>query len=158
MSPLYGGEISTSTTNGETVVIWNGKEVWKGTTEGGLKAVASTLDGKELGAAIAENGMVVWESEPGAAREIGTVRSDVEKLIKQANQGVEVSTDNGESVVKYEGKQVWRGRTSGDVSARSKTENGKAYAAAFDGGKVIWENVPGAAKKVGGPPPKGPGR
>jgi hypothetical protein len=125
---VRAGEISTSTENGETVAIWNGKEIFKGTTEGGVKAVASTVNGEEFGAVIASDGTVLWESEAGAAGKIGMVRPDIEKLMKTAGakNAVEVRSTNGETVVKYQGKEVWRGKTSGEVSSGAKTVDGKA--------------------------------
>ena len=48
----------------------------------------------------------------------------------------------------YKGKEVFAGRTKGMVTAKASSENGTEYAAAFDGKKVLWENVPGAAKHV----------
>jgi hypothetical protein len=64
---------------------------------------------------------------------------------------VQVMNQNGQAKVVYQGRQVWAGPVHGTASARSHSVNGKEYAAAFDGEKVLWENVPGAAKQVGAP-------
>jgi hypothetical protein len=61
---------------------------------------------------------------------------------------ISVNNNNGKTVVVYNGQEVWSGETSGKVSAKCVTENGKEYAAARDGEKVLWENVPGAADHV----------
>jgi hypothetical protein len=65
---------------------------------------------------------------------------------------ISTSTTNGKTVVRWNGKEVWTGETSGPVSAMAKTVNGKEYAAAFEDKDVLWENVSGAAKEVGPPP------
>jgi hypothetical protein len=67
---LEAGEISTSTTNGKTVVTWNGKEVWEGETSGPVSAMAKTVNGKEYAAAF-EDKAVLWENVSGAAKEVG---------------------------------------------------------------------------------------
>lgn len=64
---------------------------------------------------------------------------------------LQVLTENGKAKVLYQGRQVWAGPVQGTASARSRSVNGKDYAAAFDGDKVLWENVPGAARQVGSP-------
>jgi len=62
--------------------------------------------------------------------------------------GISVKTANGQTTVTYKGKEVFKGQTSGKVSARSTSVNGTEYAAAFDGGKVLWESTSGAAEQV----------
>jgi hypothetical protein len=62
---------------------------------------------------------------------------------------LQVVNQNGQAKVIYQGRQVWAGPVQGAAAARSRSVNGKDYAAVFDGDKVLWENVPGAAKQVG---------
>jgi len=66
-----------------------------------------------------------------------------------SSSGVSVNSVNGQTVVTWNGEQVFSGPTKGLVTARSGNFNGAPYAAAFDGDSVIWENVPGAAQHVG---------
>ena len=76
-----------------------------------------------------------------------------------SSSGISVSTVNGQTTVTYKGQEVFRGATSGKVSAKSSSENGTEYAAAFDGDKVLWENTEGAAghvKSAGGGPGANP--
>lgn len=61
---------------------------------------------------------------------------------------ISVNNNNGKTSVIYNGKEVWSGQTSGKVTAKCVSDNGTEYAAAFDGDKVIWENVKDAAKYV----------
>ena len=61
---------------------------------------------------------------------------------------ISVKTVTGQSTITYNGKDVFTGHTKGMVTAKASSENGTEYAAAFDGKKVLWENVPGAAKHV----------
>jgi hypothetical protein len=55
---------------------------------------------------------------------------------------------NGQTTVTYKGEEVFSGQTTGAVSGRSSSVNGTEYAAAFDGDKVLWENVSGAAEQL----------
>jgi hypothetical protein len=72
----------------------------------------------------------------------------IKKDARTAAAGISVSTVNGKTTVVYQGREVWTGKTSSKVAGRSKAIDGKTYAAAFDGDKVIWENTPGAGQKV----------
>ena len=67
---------------------------------------------------------------------------------KAAPPPLSVNTVHGQTTVTYQGKQVFSGPTTGKVTARSLTSNGKEFAAVFDGDKVIWENEPGAARHL----------
>ena len=69
----------------------------------------------------------------------------IKKSARTAAAGISVSTRNGQTTIVYKGKEVWTGKTSGKVTGKAKAVNDKEYAAAYDGNKVIWENVPGAA-------------
>jgi hypothetical protein len=145
----FAGSISTTTINGETVVKWNGKEVFKGTVDGPVSSKTATMDGEEL-AAILAGEKVIWESRPGAADAIKAAAPAIKlPAAKASDKGIKVATAGGESVVTFEGKEVWKGATKKAVTAKEKTVDGRTYAAAFDGKKVLWENVPGAAEKVG---------
>ena len=144
------GSISTTTINDETVVKWNGKQVFKGTVDGPVISKCSSVDGKEV-AAIFSGDTVVWESEPGAAAAIkieAVAPAFKVPPAKEGDKGIKVTSVDGESVVAYKGKVVWKGKTEKGVDAKETTEDGETNAAAFDGKKVLWENVPGAAKKV----------
>jgi hypothetical protein len=59
-----------------------------------------------------------------------------------------VRTVNGQTVVTLNGREVWTGQTRGQVGARSRLVDGETFVALFEGDKVLWENVPGAAAKV----------
>ncbi len=67
---------------------------------------------------------------------------------RTAAAGISVSTSNGQTTLVYKGKEVWSGKTTGKVMGKSKVVGDVEYVAAFDGDKVIWQNVPGAAAKV----------
>jgi RNA polymerase sigma factor (sigma-70 family) len=55
---------------------------------------------------------------------------------------------NGNTVIVYRGQEFPVGQTRGFVTTKAATIQGKDYAAAFDGDKVLWENVPGAARQL----------
>ena len=92
-------------------------------------------------AAIVATGFV---SSTASAQNIGKIKQSA----RTAAAGITVSTQNGVSTITYQGKVVWTGKTTGQVLGRSKMVGDVSYAAAFDGNKVIWENVPGAGAKV----------
>ena len=162
------GSISTSTTNGETVVHWNGKEVFRGAANGPIAAKSRTVNGEEFAAVFAGD-RVLWENKPGAAAAIGSAPApklppiDPGKKPEQGH-GIKVETNNGEAVIHYEGKDVWRGKAKGQVRSAAHTIDGEKRAAAWDEERLLWENVKGAGKELrrhkpnpGLPPLKGGG-
>ena len=74
--------------------------------------------------------------------------SKIKDSARSAAASLQVTTENGKTTVTYKGKAVWSGKAKGQVTARTKTLDGKEYAVALDGQKVIWENIKGAAKKL----------
>ena len=74
--------------------------------------------------------------------------SRIKDSARTAAAGVSISTANGKTTITYKGKDVWTGKAKGRVTGKNKVVDGKEYVAAFDGDKVIWENVPGAGQKV----------
>ena len=62
--------------------------------------------------------------------------------------GITIKTVNGRTVIVYQGQEFSVGPTRGKLSAKTKSADGEDYAATFEGDRVIWENVPGAAKQV----------
>jgi len=81
---------------------------------------------------------------PLAAQNISLIKQSA----RNATAGISVKTENGKSLVVYKGKTVWSGKAAGKVTAKAKTIDGKEYAAAFDGKKVVWESPKGAAKQL----------
>lgn len=67
---------------------------------------------------------------------------------KTAGAGLVVSFDGTKSTVTYQGQKVFEGATKAKAVGLVKNVNGVQYAAAFDGSRVIWENVKGASAKV----------
>jgi hypothetical protein len=65
-----------------------------------------------------------------------------------ANASVSVRNDNGRSVVILNGREIYSGSTTGTVASRSYNINGVEYSAVYDGGKLLWENVPGAGQQL----------
>lgn len=50
--------------------------------------------------------------------------------------------------MKLNGEEVWSGKVKKGLIAVSKSENGRDLAAAFDGRKLVWENVDGAGAQL----------
>ena len=86
----------------------------------------------------------------GAINSMGqTSTSSAHKTVSAtANANLSVRTENGQSVVTLNGKEIYASPLQGQVTSRSSNVNGVEYTAAFDGDKVLWENVPGAAKQL----------
>lgn len=93
---------------------------------------------------VAALGFLCLAALPSQAQNIGTIPGKA----KTAAAGLVVSYENGKSTVVYEGRKVFEGATKAKASGAVKNVNGVQYAAAFDGDKVIWENVKGAGSKV----------
>jgi hypothetical protein len=66
-----------------------------------------------------------------------------------ANGNLSVRTENGQTVVTFNGRQIYSGPAlKGQATSRSSNVNGVAYEAVYDGDRLLWENVPGAAQHV----------
>ena len=65
-----------------------------------------------------------------------------------AGANLSVRTENGQSVVTLNGREIYTGPLKAQATSRSIGVNGAEYTAVFDGDKVLWENVPGAAQQV----------
>jgi hypothetical protein len=83
-----------------------------------------------------------------ATSALSQISSPPQSAAGSASTGVSVSIVNGQGVVTLNGREVYRGPTSGAVASRSSNINGVEYSAVFDGDKVLWENVPGAAARL----------
>ena len=71
-----------------------------------------------------------------------------DKAERRVSSGISVTNRNGDVTVTWKGKVVFTGKAAGRVTAKSANENGTEFAAAYDGDKVLWENVPGAGEKL----------
>jgi len=67
---------------------------------------------------------------------------------QSGNTSVSVKTVNGSTVITYQGHEFSVGPTQGQISTKTKSVNGTTFAAVFEGDRVIWENIPGAAQQV----------
>jgi len=65
-----------------------------------------------------------------------------------SSSSISTSTNNGETTIVCNGKEVWKGPTSNQVKSQAISRNGETFTAAFDGDKVIWESAEGAGAKV----------
>ena len=65
-----------------------------------------------------------------------------------SSSSISTSTNNGETTIVCNGKEVWKGPTSNQVKSQAISRNGETFAAAFDGDKVIWESAEGAGAKI----------
>jgi hypothetical protein len=56
-----------------------------------------------------------------------------------------VNTTNGHTIVRFNGKKVFSGKTQGAVLANSEVRDCKAFAAVWDDMAVLWQNREDAA-------------
>lgn len=61
---------------------------------------------------------------------------------------LEAISVNGLTTLRYGNLEIPLGTTRGPVTTRAVQLQGREYAAAFDGDRVLWENVPGAAQRL----------
>ena len=92
------------------------------------------------------------DGEPGAiiGAGLGAIAGDqaAPPSASTASGGISCSVANGQGKVAYKGQEVWKGKVEHGLSGTASTINGTELAAAFDGDKVVWENVSGAAKQL----------
>ena len=55
---------------------------------------------------------------------------------------------DGDTTLLWKGQTRNLSKTTGQLSLKSASQNGTEYLAAFEGNRVIWENVPGAAQHL----------
>ena len=59
-----------------------------------------------------------------------------------------VKRANTDTTLLWKGQTVKLGETTRALSTKSANENGTEYVAVIDGGRMVWENVPGAAQHL----------
>jgi hypothetical protein len=79
---------------------------------------------------------------------IGAGMGSASRIAASGGQALEAVTVNGATVIRYDGREVPVGRRRGLVTTQALSVQGREYAAAFEDGRVIWENVPGAAQQL----------
>lgn len=72
----------------------------------------------------------------------------MESWSRATARDIGIKAVNGNTIVVYHGQERFVGSTLRAVFAKSANVNGKEYDAAFDDGRIIWENVPGAAEQL----------
>ena len=143
--------ISTTTENGQTTIRFHDRTVWSGPTAGRVSGKTSNINGTEQAAAF-EDGKLLWESAPGAARQLndsqgsnnpGALNLSGTALGNANSKGPTLKTVNGESVLYYHGKEINLGKQSAPLSVQSKSINGKEHVVVKGGERIIWESGSG---------------
>ena len=171
ISSKVNNGVGVVTYNGEEV--WSG-EIKNGLRTAARSLVGQ--DSPEEFLAVAWDGEeVVWENVEGAGGKLkemsglGLERGMLEDFRKKIEEmmnrrpfqkgaaknksAINGSTTNDKGVVNYKGEEVWTGevevglRVKAEASRDQKKYDGE-YAAAWDGEKVVWENVKGAAAEL----------
>lgn len=142
-----------TTTNGTTIV-FRRKRVFSGKTSGTVQARRMKTNGEDCAAVWAgEN--VIWESAQGVAARLGTASAETEPgstvrrlTIRSGQARLSTTTTDGKTRVFFNDQEVFSGPDLGLVTTRSRIVGDKAYAAAWAAGRLLWENVPGAAAQL----------
>ena len=69
------------------------------------------------------------------------------KTVSSSNS-ISSSTANDKGTVTYNDKEVWKGKVKKGLTTIAKSVDEENLAAAWDGRKLVWENVNGAGKKL----------
>ena len=139
--------IAVVSSQGRTTVTWNGKQVYSAPTRGDVLARRFTVAGQEFALAY-DGGAVIWHNHPDAAAKLKSARSSGTPTRVSSQGSLLCQTVEGIVRVRWNGKQVYSGSVTSPAVGKSAPVGGVTYAAAFDGGKVIWESAPGAASKL----------
>ena len=75
-------------------------------------------------------------------------KEETRTVSSTSSASISVQTNNDESKVTYNGKEVWKGKVKKPVITVAKSIDGNDLAAAFEGKKLLWENVAGAGKQL----------
>ncbi len=147
-------EFQVSTDDGVTRVVYRGKRVFTGKTSGQVLARRMKVDGGEY-AAVWDDEKVVWQSAPGAVGRMGAETAGNEPgsalrpiTFRSPEARLRTTTAGGETAVFFNDQRVFLGPTHGLVTTKSKVAGGSAFAAAWDGDRLLWENAPGAAGQL----------
>jgi hypothetical protein len=139
--------IAVVSSQGQTTVTWNGKQVYAAPTRGDVLARRFTVAGQEFALAY-DGGAVIWRNHPDAAAKLKEARASGAPTRVSSQGNLVCQTIEGIVRVRWNGKQVYSGSVTSPVVGKSAPVGGVAYAAAYDGNKVIWESAPGAASKL----------
>lgn len=108
---------------------------------------------------------LAWSQAALASPSESGIEELLEGLIEETNidqededKGINLKAiaKNGRGTITYNGKKVWEGRVKDDLKAIVKVVRGKhlkyaegtEVAAVWDGDKLVWENVKGAADEL----------
>ncbi len=67
---------------------------------------------------------------------------------QHSSASISTRTDSGQTVITFNGKEVWKGPTTKPVKCQSINCAGTTFAVAFEGDNMIWESAEGAAAKI----------
>ena len=98
---------------------------------------------------------VIWESAQGAAARLGAATAEAEPgstvrqlTIRSGQARLSTATTDGKTRVFFNDQEVFSGPDLGLITTKSRIVGEKAFAAAWDGDRLLWENVPGAAAQL----------
>jgi len=89
----------------------------------------------------------------GALQSAPAEKVEKRKVVRESktvtsSNSISSSTTDDKGTVTYNGKEVWKGKVKKGLTAIAKSIDDENLAAAWDGKKLVWENVKGAGKKL----------
>ena len=150
----YRAEFQIHSTNGTAQVVYRGKKVFSGTTSGQVLARRMNANGTDY-AAVWDDQKVLWQSGPGVADLLGAKPAGLASgsasppiRFRSPAARLRTTTVGGNTAVFFNDREVFSGPTRSVVTTKSLVVGTAAYAAAWDGNKLLWENVSGAAAQL----------
>ena len=74
-------------------------------------------------------------------------RKEVKQTVN-SSASISSSVSDGKGTVKYNDREVWKGKVRKGLNTVAKSVDGEDLAAAWDDKRLVWENVKGAGQKL----------
>jgi hypothetical protein len=129
------------TINGQTVVIWNGRQVFSGPTKTAPRARSSTINGQEF-AAVFDGDQVIWENVRGAGEQLKAQEAGVKPPVRRDEGALLAPFGGGRGLAlpfgAFNFQQQFNGLGNGGVSVRSTIVNGQATTKVMVNGEEVY--------------------
>lgn len=126
-SRISKGPVTVETADGQGKVLWKGQPVFTGPMKGAVTARSGKDEGKEIGA-VFEDGRLLWESQSGAAKKLGT---------------------GGATTFGFGGGQAGARSSAGSTATGGAGGGSTSGGKAVGGGKSVGTNTSGGATSGG---------
>jgi hypothetical protein len=141
---VSSGSVVVETADGQAKVLWKGQPVFTGPVKSAVTARSGKDEGKEIGA-VFEGERLLWESQAGAAKKLGTRGASATASGSAGGTATSggTSSSGGKAGGSNSSGGVSRGSgTSGGTSGGTNTSKGTA-----SGGRVVVPPTPPLPKQ-----------